>query len=189
MTDMPPIDEAPTAAAPPDDMRVSNFELFFDLVFVFALTRITEKVAEEPSWSELGRGVLIFAVLWWAWGAYAWLTNAMPTDRMVPRLVVLGSMAAMLVVALAVPTAFDVSSTAFAFGYLVVIVLHDVLYAVAADDLANARRAIMRLGATNLAGALLLVGASYADGTVQTVLWVLAVAITYAGPYLSLIHI
>jgi low temperature requirement protein LtrA len=171
------------------DPRVSTFELFFDLVFVFALTRVTESLARDPSWSTLGQGVLIFAVLWWAWGAYAWLTNAMPTDEMVPRLVVLAAMAAMLVVALAVPTAFDVdagdSSLAFALGYLVVIVLHDVLFAVAADDLASARPAIMRLGATNLAGALLLLGAAFVDGHVQTGLWIAAVAVTYVGPYLT----
>jgi low temperature requirement protein LtrA len=114
------------------DPRVSTFELFFDLVFVFALTRVTESLADDPSWTTLGRGVLIFAMLWWVWGAYAWLTNAMPTDEMVPRLVMLAAMAAMLVAALAVPTAFDDSSMAFALGYLVVIVLHDALFAVAA---------------------------------------------------------
>jgi low temperature requirement A protein (LtrA) len=157
----PPGNDADVAAA--GDARVSNFELFFDLVFVFALTRVTELVARDASWTSLGRSVLIFAVLWWAWGAYAWLTNAMPTDRPVPRLVVLAAMAAMLVVALAVPSAFGDSSVAFALAYLVVMLLHDILFAVAADDLAKARPAIMRLGATNLAGALLLLGAGFSS--------------------------
>ena len=165
--------------------RVSTFELFFDLVFVFAFTRVTESIAADTSWRGLGRGVLIFAMLWWAWGAYAWLTNSVRTDDGPSRLVLLGSMAAMLVVALAVPDAFGDGGTAFALGYLVVIILHAVLFSLAADSPTDAARGIRRLAPTNLGSALLLIGAALSDGWPQTALWIVAVTTTFAGPFLT----
>jgi low temperature requirement protein LtrA len=165
--------------------RVSPLELFFDLVFVFGFTQVTGAVTHDPTAAGLGRAVLVFAVLWWAWGAYAWLTNAVPTGDTVPRIVVLGAMAAMLVTALAVPTAWEDGGVAFALGYLVVMVLHAVLFAVAAENPETSRAAIMRLAPTNILAALLLVVAGLADGVPRGALWVAAVALTYAGPYLT----
>lgn len=162
---------------------MSSFELFFDLVFVFALTQVTASLAHDLTWTGLAHGLLIFAVLWWSWGSYAWLTNAVPTEG-TARIVLLGSMAAMLVVALAVPTAWNGSGPAFALAYLVVMVLHGVLFAVAGERRAETRVAIMKLAPTNLTPALVLLVAGYSEGTVQAVLWVLAVVLTYAGPYI-----
>jgi low temperature requirement protein LtrA len=165
--------------------RVSPLELFFDLVFVFGFTQITGSLGDDPSWTDLGHAVLVFAVLWWAWGAYAWLTNAIRTGELAPRLVVLGAMAAMLVTALAVPMAFDDSGVAFALGYLVVMALHSALFALAGDNPEATRRAIGRLAPSNLLAAALLVAAGLTDGTAQTALWVVAVLVSYAGPYVS----
>jgi len=169
------------------ETRVSSFELFFDLVFVFAFTQVTASVAHEPTWAALGHGVLAFAMLWWAWGAYAWLTNTVPTDQVAPRLVILAAMASMLVVALAVPGAFDDSGPAFGIAYMVVMVLHAALFALASatGDPEQTRRAILHLAATNLLAAAVLIVAGFADGTPQTVLWVATVAVTYAGPFLT----
>ncbi|MGH9214528.1 MAG: low temperature requirement protein A [Acidimicrobiales bacterium] len=165
--------------------RVSTFELFFDLVFVFAFTRITESIAEDTTWRGMGRGVLIFAMLWWAWGAYAWLTNSVRTDDGPSRIVLSASMGAVLVVAIAVPDAFGDSGPAFAFGYLVVILLHGVLFSLAADSPTDAARGIRRLAPTNLGSAALLVGAAFTDDALQTTLWIVAVGVTFAGPFLT----
>jgi low temperature requirement protein LtrA len=169
------------------DERVSSFELFFDLVFVFAFTQVTASVAHEATWAGLGQGVLIFAMLWWAWGAYAWLTNTVPTGEVAPRITILAAMSAMLVVALAVPDAFDASGEALGLAYALVMVLHLVLFSVAnaTGDRAMTQRAILRLGLTNLAGAAALIVAGFADGPVQTGLWIATVALTYLGPYLT----
>lgn len=182
----------PPEAVPPDlvtaepgEERVSTLELFFDLVFVFAFTQITANIAEETTAVALGHGLLVFAVLWWAWGAYAWLTNTVPTGEIPSRVIVLGAMAAMLVTALAVPTAFGDGGPVFAFGYLVVMVLHAALFVLAGENPEVTRRAVLRLSLTNLPAALLLVAAGYADGTTQTALWVAAIAVCYAGPYLT----
>ena len=167
------------------ESRVSTLELFFDLVFVFAFTQITGAITHDPTARGLAHGVMVFAVLWWAWGAYAWLTNTVPTGEKAPRLVVLAAMAAMLVTALAVPTAWHDGGIAFALGYLVVMVLHTALFALAGENPETTRRAILRLAPTNLVAALLLVGAGAVDGTAQTLLWVAAIAVNYAGPYLT----
>ncbi len=165
--------------------RVSTLELFFDLVFVFGFTQITGAVTHDPTAEGLARGVLVFAVLWWAWGAYAWLTNTVATGERAPRLVMLSATAAMLVTALSVPTAWGDGGVAFALGYLVVMLLHTALFVLAGENPETSRRAILRLAPTNLAAALLLVGAGLADGTTQTALWVAAIAVNYVGPYVT----
>ncbi|MGH3454137.1 MAG: low temperature requirement protein A [Nocardioidaceae bacterium] len=176
----------PSGHAPAtEEPRVSPHELFFDLVFVFAFTQITATLADDTTWEGLLRGTLVFLALWWCWGAYAWLTNALPPDRRSPRIVVLASMVAMLFVALAVPGAFDDDGHIFAVGWLVAMVLHSVLFALAAEDTPTTRRAIARLAPSNLGGGVILLAASYADGRTQTALWGVAVAVIYAGPYVT----
>jgi low temperature requirement protein LtrA len=182
---MAEIRPATDSVGEPGEERVSTLELFFDLVFVFAITQITGAISHEPTAVALGRAVLVFAMLWWAWGAYAWLTNTVPTGQIAPRVVVLGAMSAMLVTALAVPTAFDDGGPAFALGYLVVMVLHAALFVLAGENPEQTRRAVVRLSLSNLPAAAALVAAGYADGTAQTMLWVAAVAVTYAGPYVT----
>jgi low temperature requirement protein LtrA len=178
--------ESTAHSAPIDtESRVSTLELFFDLVFVFGFTQITGMVTHDTTAAGLARGLAVFAMLWWAWGAYAWLTNTVPTGELAPRLVVMAAAAAMLVTALAVPTAWGDGGTAFALGYLVVMVLHTALFALAGENPQQTRRAIMRLAPTNLLAALLLIAAGPADGSTQTGLWIAAIAVNYLGPYLT----
>lgn len=159
------------------------FELFFDLVFVFALTRVTSLVIGTPTAASIGRGLLLLALLWWAWGAYAWLTNAVNTDSAPARLVILGAMGALLIVAVAVPEASGRDAWAFAFGYLVVRVLHLVLFAVAGGSFNRA--AILRLAPGNLAASLLLIIGVFVPPVMQVILWVIAVMIDYGTPLIT----
>jgi hypothetical protein len=107
-----------------DEHQVTPLELFFDLVFVFAMTQVTSLLADDPTWSGVLRGMLVLAALWWAWEAYAWLTSAMDVDEGGVRLVMLASMGAMLVVALAVPAAFGDDAVLFGVACLLVRLLH-----------------------------------------------------------------
>jgi low temperature requirement protein LtrA len=89
------------------ERRVTPLELFFDLVFVFALTQVTGFLADHLTWTGMLQGAALLAVLWWAWGGYSWLTNSVPAAEVIPaRLVILTAMATMLVASLAVPDAF-----------------------------------------------------------------------------------
>jgi low temperature requirement protein LtrA len=178
-------------AVPGDETSVSTVELFFDLVFVFAITQITWLVNHDATARGLGHAVVVFAMLWWAWGAYAWLTNTLPTGEMAPRLLLLGGMGAALVAALAVPDSFAGTGTAFGLAYLVVMVIHLALFMAAAENPAVTRQAIMRLAPTNLLGAALLIAGGLAgngghDGNAtQELLWTAAVLASYAGPYVT----
>jgi low temperature requirement protein LtrA len=164
--------------------RVTPLELFFDLVFVLALTQCTALMAERPTWEGLAQGLLVLAVLWWSWGGYAWLTSAVDPEEGIVRVAMFAAMAAMLVAALCVPEAFDESALLFACAYGVVRAAHIVLFTVASRDDPAFRRSVIGLGVGTAVGVGLLVAASFADGSLQGALWVLALALDGVGPYL-----
>jgi low temperature requirement protein LtrA len=164
------------------EQRVTPLELFFDLVFVFGLTQVTALMSEDPTWEGLGQGMLVLAALWWAWGAYAWLTNTIDAEEDRARLAMFVSMAAMLVAALAVPHAFGDDGVLFGCAYFVVRVMHIVVYAEATDDV-GVREGVKRLARTAIPGPALLIVAGFLDGAPQAALWVVALAIDFGGPF------
>ena len=163
------------------EKRVIPLELFFDLVFVFALTQVTALMSDDPTWRGLAQGMLVLAALWWAWGAYAWLTNEIEADEDLPRLAMFASMAAMLIAALAVPNAFGDDGVIFACAYFGVRAMHIVLFAQATPDL-GVHEASFRLARTAIPAPALLIVAGFLDGPVQAALWIVALAIDYGGP-------
>jgi low temperature requirement protein LtrA len=165
-----------------DEHRVTPLELFFDLVFVFAITQVTSLLADDPTWGGTLRGMLVLAALWWAWTAYAWLTSAMDVDEGGIRLTMLASMGAMLVVALAVPGAFGDDAVVFGAAYLLVRVLHLVLSAIVSRDDLDRRGALLRFAPTAIFGPSVLVLAGFLEGNERIALWVVALAIDYFGP-------
>jgi low temperature requirement protein LtrA len=179
---------AETAAAQegqPDESekRVAPLELFFDLVFVFALTQVTALMSDNPTWEGLGQGMLVLVALWWAWGAYAWLTNYIAADEGVERLLMFTSMGAFLIAALAVPHAFGEDALLFGVAYAAARWLHIFIWAEANDDV-DTGQAIVRLARTALpAPALLIVAGLVDDGTVRAALWILALGLDLSGPY------
>jgi low temperature requirement protein LtrA len=165
------------------EQRVTPLELFFDLVFVFAITRVTALMAHDLTWSSIGEGLLVLAALWWGWAAYAWLTNYVASDDGPARVVVIVAMAAMVLVALAVPEAFGDHALLFAGGYLVMRMGHLGLYWAASRDQADVHAAVATLFPTAVTGPLLLIGAAFADGALQATLWLVALALDYGGPW------
>jgi len=114
------------------DQRVTPLELFFYLVFVFAITQVTGYVSARISWTRLIAGLAILAVLWFAWRGYAWLGNAAHTDDGLVRVMLLAALAAMLIASLAVPHAFGRHGLIFGVAYFVARVLHVGCYAAGA---------------------------------------------------------
>jgi low temperature requirement protein LtrA len=179
---------AETRELPPEeiveerDKRVVPLELFFDLVFVFALTQVTELMSENPTWEGLGQGMLVMTALWWAWGAYAWLTNYIAADEGVERLLMFAAMGAMLIAGLAVPHAFGDDALLFAVAYAAARWLHIFLFAEANDNI-DTGQAIVRLARTALPAPLLLIVAGLVDdGTTRAVIWIVALTIDLGGP-------
>jgi low temperature requirement protein LtrA len=170
-------------AEPAFQQRVTPLELFFDLVFVFAITRVTALMAHGLSWTSIGQGLLVLAALWWGWAAYAWLTNYVASEDGPARLVVIVAMAAMVLVALAVPEAFDAHALVFALGYLVMRMAHLGLYWAASRGQPEVNAAVASLFPTAVTAPLLLVAAAFTDGAVQAALWIVALALDYGGPW------
>jgi low temperature requirement protein LtrA len=174
-----------SARHPTGEERVTPLELFFDLVFVFALTQVTGVISARPTWAGLAQGLLVLGVLWWAWAAYAWLTNTVDPDEGVVRITMFGAMAAMLIASLAVPGAFGDDALVFACAYAAVRVAHLVLYGLAGRGDPDLLAAVARFTWTSALAAALLVYASFVDGAAQGALWAVALAIDLAGPYIG----
>ena len=157
-------------------------ELFFDLVFVFAFTQVTTLLVDDPSWGGLGRGLLVVAVLWWAWASYAWLTNTVDADAGIVLAVMLVATAALFVAALAVPEAFGSHRLVFALAFLVVLVMFVGLFAVAGKAEPDLLAAVLRMARTTFAGGALIVIAAFVPSGLTPVLWLAALAVGFVGP-------
>jgi low temperature requirement protein LtrA len=162
--------------------RVTPLELFFDLVFVFAITQVTSLLADDPTWNGVLRGMLVLAAVWWTWTGYAWLTSAIDVDEGGVRLAVLGALIAMLGVALAVPGSFGDDAVLFGVALLLIRALHVVLAFIASRNDAASRSAIVRTAPTAVAAATLILVAGLFDGTAQVGIWVVALALAYLAP-------
>jgi low temperature requirement protein LtrA len=163
------------------EQRVTPLELFFDLVVVFAITQVTQLMAEDLTWRGLGHGLLVLAAIWWAWVGFAWLTNALEPEEGRVRGGMFGAMAAMLVVAFSVPGAFGENAVLFAVAYTIVRLLNLVLYVIAGRRDPGFRRAVGRLAPVAAAGLALLLGAAWTHGPWQEALWVMALAAIYGS--------
>ena len=166
------------------EQRVTPLELFFDLVFVFAFTQVTTVLSDNPTWSGLGHGLLILGVLWWAWAAYAWLTNTVDPEVGAVWGAMLVAMAAMFVAALTVPDAFGTHGVMFGVAFLIVNVMHLTLYALSARGDPDLFAAILRVAPTALLGAALIIVAGFVDGGLKPMLWLAALAVGLFGPLL-----
>jgi low temperature requirement protein LtrA len=163
--------------------RVSTLELFFDLVFVFTITQLTGVLVSGEDAAALVQVVVMLLLIWWMYDGYAWLTNAITTDRLRFRLLLVGGMGGFLVVALAVPGAYDGDGLAFGLGYLVVVVLHTGMY-VRGTSISEVR-AILRIAPFNLLGVVLIVVGGALGGDVQWALWALTAALFWITPHLT----
>jgi low temperature requirement protein LtrA len=162
---------------------VTPLELFFDLVFVLALTQCTAVMAKDPTWEGLVRALLILGMLWWSWVGYAWLTSVVDPEEGTVRLAMFAAMAALLVASLSIPEAFGALGFLFAGTYAVVRTAQIVLFVVASREEAQLRASVIGLAVSTALGSGLLVAAAFTDGALQGALWALALLIDMGGPY------
>ena len=161
---------------------VSPLELFFDLVFVLAITQCTALMANDPTWAGVGRGLLVLGLLWWSWVGYAWLTSVVDPDEGPVRLVLFAAMAALLVTSLCVPQAFGDLGVIFALAYGAVRAAHIALFLLASRDDPGLRHSVIGLAASTAAGVAVLVAGSFLDGNARRAVWAAALAFDMAGP-------
>jgi low temperature requirement protein LtrA len=171
-----------TAVLRGDDDRVTPLELFFDLIFVLAITQCTALMAHETTWEGLAKGMLVLGVLWWAWVGYAWLTSVVDPEEGIVRLVVFAAMAALLVCALCVPTAFDDGAAIFAVAYAIVRSAQIGLFVIASREDPQLRHSVAGLAISTAIGCALIAAAAFTTGALQGALWVLALTLDMGGP-------
>jgi low temperature requirement protein LtrA len=161
--------------------RVSTLELFFDLVFVFTITQLTSLLARDMSVAAAGRVLLIFGVLWWMYGAYAWLTNSRTPVQTPERLLLLLGMAGFLIIGLAIPHSFGTPAShgrdglALGLGYLLVVLVHGGLYL-------RVNKNIRLVLPFNLLSALLVIVAGLVPSGPAYGLWAAALAVQVLSP-------
>jgi low temperature requirement protein LtrA len=164
--------------------RVTPLELFFDLVFVLALTQCTTLMERTPTWEGLLKGLLVLGMLWWSWVGYAWLTSVVDPEEGTVRLAMFAAMAAFLVAALCVPGAFGSEALLFAFAYAAVRTAHIVLFMLASREDPELRHSVIGLAVSTAIGAGLLFVAAATGGGLQLGLWGLALVLDAGGPFL-----
>ncbi|MEV0972108.1 low temperature requirement protein A [Microtetraspora glauca] len=171
-----------------EDHRATPFELFFDLVYVFAITQVTGHMARERSVNGVLQGILTLAMLWGTWSGYTWLGNHSRADQGALRAGMIVAMAAMFVVALAIPEAWSAASGApllLVCAYLLVRLVHLTVFAKAASDDTGLRHQIAVSWLPMLAGAALLVPGALLGGRTQLLLFAIALLVDWAGIYLT----
>jgi low temperature requirement protein LtrA len=164
-----------------EERKTSYLELFFDLIFVFAFTQVTALILEDTSAAGFARAALVLAMVWWAWSAYTWMTNAIDIENTVTRLLVFAAMAAGFFMALAVPDAYQDEAAWFAVAYFVVRVLNTTLYIWGVRSSPAQLRATVTLAPWFLTAALVALVGGFVDPELRAWVWLLSLVIDVAG--------
>ena len=167
------------------DGRVMPLELFFDLVFVLAITQCTSMMADDPTWPGIGRGLLVLSVLWWAWVGYAWLTSVVDPEEGIVRIVIIVAMTAFLLASIAGPGAFDGRGLLFAISVGIVRTAHIALFLLASRGADRLRHSVLGLAVSTALGVGLLVVAAEVHGTAKIAIWIVAVVLDIGGPLVA----
>jgi low temperature requirement protein LtrA len=167
-------------------VRVSTLELFFDLVFVFTITQLAGVLVDGEGLAALAQVVVMLLLIWWMYDGYAWLTNAIATDRLRFRLLLIGGMGGFLVIALAIPDAYDGDGLAFGVGYLAVVLLHAGMFVRGAT--VSEVRAILRIAPFNLLAVVLVLVGGAAGGDTQWTMWALTGALLWVTPRIATVE-
>jgi len=168
------------------EQRATSLELFYDLVFVFAVTQVSHLLLEHLTWEGVGQSALVLLVVWWSWNYTTWVTNELAPESIVVRLLLIALMLGSLLMAIAIPEAFGEQALLFAGSYVAIQVgRHTFLTFVAAErGTPEARRAGRILVWFAAAGVLWIAGA-LADGSARTALWLAALALDYGAPLVT----
>ncbi len=168
------------------EQRTTTLELFYDLVFVFAVTQVADLLLENLTWEGVGQAALVLLVVWWSWNYTTWVTNELDPGSIVVRLLLIALMLASLLMALAIPEAFGDKSLLFAASYVAIQVgRHSFLTFVAADRGTIERQRAGRILTWFVAAGALWIAGALAEGSTRTMLWLAALALDYGAPLVT----
>jgi low temperature requirement protein LtrA len=168
------------------EQRATTLELFYDLVFVFAITQVSHLLLAHLTWEGAGQSVLVLLVVWWSWNYTTWVTNELDPESVVVRLLLIAMMLASLLMAIAIPDAFGDKALLFAASYVAIQVgRHTFLTFVAAEPGTIERQRAGRILTWFVAAGVLWIAGALAEGTTRTALWLAALALDYAAPLVT----
>ncbi|MET8360664.1 low temperature requirement protein A [Micromonospora sp. NPDC005171] len=171
--------------------RATFLELFLDLVFVFALTRISARLitdftdGQRGVYAGIGQALLLFLALWAVWSVTVWSTSWLDPDAPIVQTVIIMTLVGAMTMAVAVPHGFGARASLFAITLVTLQIGRVVYFHVAGHGRPDPRQSIRILFWFGLSAPLWLVGGLVNDGTVRGPLWTLAVLIDYAGLFLG----
>jgi low temperature requirement protein LtrA len=171
-----------------DSHRVTNLELFYDLVFVFALTQITHLIDTDPNAVHFGRGAVLLAMVWFSWTAYSWLGNQVRADVGLMRACMFAALIGMFFAAVAIPSSFDhghAGAWLFVAAYVLVRGTHVTVYCIAAGEDTALRHQVLRsFSGTGVAAIFWFAGAA-AHEQVRLWCWIVGWAIDFVAVYVT----
>src|SRR4051794_6219310 len=168
------------------EQRTTTLELFYDLVFVFAITQVSHLLLADLSWQGAGQAALVLLVVWWSWNYTTWVTNELDPDSIVVRMLLIGLMLASLLMAIAIPDAFGDRGLLFAGSYVAIQVgRHTFLTFVGAERGTIERQRAGQILIWFLVAGVLWIAGGLADGSTRTVLWLVALVLDYVAPLVT----
>lgn len=166
--------------------RTSTLELFYDLVFVFAITQVSHLLLEHLSLVGVLQSLVALLAVYWSWNYTTWTTNELDTETVLVRLLLLALMLVSLIMAVAIPRAYEAHALLFAGSYVAIQVGRHAFLTFAAADRGTVEREraghiltwFAVVGVLWVAGALL-------DSPERIVLWLVALALDYCAPLVT----
>jgi low temperature requirement protein LtrA len=166
-----------------DGARTTTLELFYDLVFVFAITQISHLLLADLTLRGAWHSALVLMVVWWAWNYTTWVTNELDPDSSAVRMLLIGIMLASLLMAVAIPEAFGDRALLFAAAYVSIQVgRHVFLTFLAAGRGTIERERAGRILAWFVAASVFWLAGGVADDGARAPLWLVALALDYGAP-------
>jgi low temperature requirement protein LtrA len=167
-----------------DGQRATTLELFYDLVFVFAITQVSHLLLEHLTWTGVGQSLLVLLVVWWSWNYTTWVTNELDTESIPVRLLMISLMLLSLSMAVAIPEAFGERALLFAGSYVAIQVgRHVFLTFFAADRGTIERERSGRILAWFVAAGVFWISGALVEGPARIALWLVALGIDYGAPF------
>jgi low temperature requirement protein LtrA len=183
---MPRIARESLVRDPGSEQRATTLELFYDLVFVFAITQVSHLLLAHLNWEGAGQAALVLLVVWWSWNYTTWVTNELDPNSTIVRLLLIALMLASLLMAIAIPDAFGDKALLFAGSYVAIQVgRHTFLTYVAAEPGTIERERARRILIWFVVAGMLWIAGALADGSLRTALWLTALALDYVAPLVT----
>ncbi|MGH8775841.1 MAG: low temperature requirement protein A [Jiangellaceae bacterium] len=163
------------------EQRATYFELFFDLVYVFAITQLTHHLLEHLTWAGAAQTAFLLLAVYWAWNYTTWMTNWFDPETVPVRLVLAFVMLASLLMAVAIPAAFEDDGLLFAASYVALQVGRNA-FVVAVTPRGEFNRNFWQILAWSVLSVPLWVGGAFAADATRWIIWLVALALDLVAP-------